>query len=74
MEGIKRGLVVPKNWESNIPNTLYDAIKESQKGNFLQDAIGIDAYNSIVINKEKEWIEHNLVVTDYERDFYMKFL
>ena len=74
MEGIKKNLIVPKNWESNIPNTLYDAIKESQKGNFLQDAIGIDAYNSIVINKEKEWIEHNLVVTDYERDFYMKFL
>ena len=54
MLGIKDNLQIPKNWESNIPNTLNEAIKESQKGNFLQDAIGIDAYNSIVVNKEKE--------------------
>ena len=74
MLGIKDNLQIPKNWESNIPNTLNEAIKESQKGNFLQDAIGIDAYNSIVVNKEKEWVDHNSIVTDYERDFYLKFL
>ena len=25
-------------------------------------------------NKEKEWVEHHSVVTDYERNYYMRFL
>jgi len=40
----------------------------------LKDAIGNQAYNSILENKEKEWVEHHSVVTDYERNYYMKFL
>lgn len=72
--GIKNDLKIEKKWKSNIPSSLYEAIKVSENGNFLKDAIGNEAYNSILENKEKEWIEHHSVVTDYERKYYMKFL
>ncbi len=26
------------------------------------------------VGKEKEWVEHHSVVTDYERNYYMRFL
>jgi len=67
-------LKIDKKWKSNIPTSLYEAIKVSENSNFLKDAIGNEAYNSILENKEKEWIEHHSVVTDYERNYYMKFL
>tara|TARA_Y100001970_G_scaffold80282_1_gene101953 strand:- start:81 stop:1370 length:1290 start_codon:yes stop_codon:yes gene_type:complete len=72
--GIKNDMKIEKRWKSNIPSSLYEAIKVSENSNFLKDAIGNQAYNSILENKEKEWIEHHSVVTDYERKYYMKFL
>ena len=72
--GIKNNLVIDKKWQSNIPSSLYEAIKVAENSNFLKDAIGNQAYNSILENKEKEWVEHHSVVTDYERNYYMKFL
>ena len=72
--GIKNNMKIEKKWKSNIPSSLYEAIKVSENSNFLKDAIGNEAYNSILENKEKEWIEHHSVVTDYERKYYMKFL
>ena len=72
--GIENDLKIDKKWKSNIPTSLYEAIKVSENSNFLKDAIGNEAYNSILENKEKEWIEHHSVVTDYERNYYMKFL
>ena len=74
LEGIKNDIKIEKKWKSNIPSSLYEAIKVSENSNFLKDAIGNEAYNSILENKEKEWIEHHSVVTDYERKYYMKFL
>ena len=72
--GIKNNLVIDKKWQSNIPSSLYEAIKVAENSNFLKDAIGNQAYNSILENKEKEWVEHHSVVTDYERNYYMRFL
>jgi len=72
--GIRNNMKIEKKWKSNIPSSLYEAIKVSENSNFLKDAIGNEAYNSILENKEKEWIEHHSVVTDYERKYYMKFL
>ena len=72
--GIENDLVIDKKWQSNIPSSLYEAIKVAENSNFLRDAIGNQAYNSILENKEKEWVEHHSVVTDYERKYYMKFL
>lgn len=72
--GIKNNMKIENKWKSNIPTSLYEAIKVSENSNFLKDAIGNEAYNSILNNKEKEWIEHHSVVTDYERKYYMKFL
>ena len=72
--GIKNDMKIEKRWKSNIPSSLYEAIKVSENSNFLKDAIGNQAYNSILENKEKEWVEHHSVVTDYERNYYMRFL
>jgi len=72
--GIENKLTMDKKWQSTIPRSLYEAIKVAENSNFLKDSIGIEAYNSILENKEKEWIEQNSVITDYERDYYMKFL
>ncbi len=72
--GIEKKLKIDKKWKSNIPTSLYEAIKVSENSNFLKDAIGNEAYNSILENKEKEWVEHHSIVTDYERKYYMKFL
>ena len=72
--GIKNKYKITKKIKSNIPNSLNEAIKANENSNFLQESIGTEAYNSYIDNKKKEWMGYNSLISEDERNFYMKFL
>ena len=74
MLGIKNKYKITKKIKSNIPNSLNEAIKANENSNFLQESIGPEAYNSYIDNKKKEWMGYNSLISEDERNFYMKFL
>ncbi len=56
----------------NLPDNLYDAIKEFEKCDLLRDSLGGHTSEVFIRAKRKEWENFKVEVHDWERKLYMK--
>ena len=53
-----------------LPETLKDAIDIAENSKLLQNALGMDAFETLLSNKRQEWKDFSSFVTDYEISKY----
>ncbi len=56
----------------NLPDNLYDAVKEFTKSELINEALGKHTSEVFVRAKRKEWENFKVEVHEWERDLYMK--
>lgn len=56
----------------NLPDNLYDAIKEFEKCSILNESLGEHTSEVFIRAKRKEWENFKIEVHDWERNLYMK--
>ncbi|GGM26131.1 glutamine synthetase [Paraliobacillus quinghaiensis] len=54
-----------------LPTNLKEAIEFLKKDNVISDALGKYAFQKFIEEKEDEWLDYNLQVTEWERKKYM---
>jgi len=88
LSGVKDNLAIPAPKDTNVfefdeaelevegidmlPNNLHFAIEELKKDQVIQSALGEHIYSKFIALKEHEWQEYSEVITDWERNKYMK--
>ncbi len=56
----------------NLPDNLYDAVKEFEASKLLTDALGPHTSKVFIRAKRKEWEDFKIEVHDWERKIYMR--
>jgi glutamine synthetase len=90
LEGVKNGYELVKPTEDNIfhmsdkerkkrkidslPGTLESALRVFEKSKLMREVMGDHIFESLVANKQKEWDQYRIQVTDYEIDAYYRTL
>lgn len=85
--GIEEGLIPPEPVERDIysmsvsekekysiellPDSLYAAIIETEKGELVRDLFGDTFFTKYIDNKKEEWREYRIQVTSYELNRYL---
>jgi glutamine synthetase len=54
-----------------LPGSLYAAIVEAEKSDFLRTVLGDHIYSKIIENKKIEWDRYRVHVSQYELDKYL---
>ncbi len=55
----------------NLPNTLYEAIKELESCEFLLDVLGPHAREKYIHAKKTEWNDYRMHISQWELDTYL---
>jgi glutamine synthetase len=63
----KRGL-------TSLPGNLFEAIQETQKSQFVKEALGEHIFNRFLFNKKREWEEYRIQITQHEIKKYLPIL
>ena len=87
LEGIEQGYELPAAVEPNIykmseeerealgltslPNTLYEAVQETQKSELVRRMLGDHVFERFITNKLNEWYEYREQVTRWEIEKYL---
>lgn len=87
LDGMERGLTPPASVDANIyemsdeeraekgienlPENLYEAVKEMKKSAFVKNILGDHVFSKYVEAKDKEWQEYKTKVTAWEIDKYL---
>lgn len=90
LEGIEKGYELPEPMERNLydlsreeldklgieslPGDLGEAIKEAEKSELLQKALGDHVYSRLLAVKRQEWDEYRVQVTPFEIERYLPTL
>ncbi|MDP2906110.1 MAG: type I glutamate--ammonia ligase, partial [Candidatus Omnitrophota bacterium] len=90
LEGVERKYQLPEPANDNIyhmtekqrasaginslPEDLLEAIKVTEKSEFVKKALGEELFNFFIRNKKMEWDEYKAQVTQYEIDKYLPIL
>ncbi len=88
LDGVKRGLVPPKAVDENIykikkvdfeekgirslPSSLEQAIALTKESEFMKQTLGMHVHTNYVKAKEKEVLDYNRRVSQWETDSYLK--
>ncbi len=88
LDGVKRGLVPPKAVDENIykikkddfeekgirslPGSLEQAIALTKESDFMKETLGAHVHTNYVKAKEKEVLDYNRRVSQWETDSYLK--
>ena len=59
---------------NSLPEDLLEAIKVTEKSEFVKKALGDELFNFFIRNKKLEWDEYKAQVTQYEIDKYLPIL
>jgi len=59
---------------NSLPEDLLEAIKITEKSEFVKKALGDELFNFFIRNKKMEWDEYKAQVTQYEIDKYLPIL
>jgi glutamine synthetase len=54
-----------------LPESLYAAIRETEKSKLVKDLFGDKFFNKYIRNKKTEWENYRIYVTDYEIEKYL---
>jgi glutamine synthetase len=57
-----------------LPGSLKEAIEYAKKSELLKEALGEHIYNQLIIEKEAEWNDYRIRVTEYEIQKYLPIL
>lgn len=57
-----------------LPGSLKEAIEYAKKSELLKEALGEHIYNQLIIEKEAEWDDYRIRVTEYEIQRYLPIL
>lgn len=57
-----------------LPGSLKEAIEYAKKSELLKEALGEHIYNQLIIEKEAEWDDYRIRVTEYEIQKYLPIL
>ena len=63
-----------KNKIDALPDSLENAIRETEKSKLVREALGDHIFEQLIANKKVEWDEYRINVTDYEISKYLPFL
>lgn len=90
LEGIEKKYKAPEPVEPNIykmemserehrglvslPGNLFEAIVETEKSQFVKEALGEHIFTRFLINKKKEWEEYRIQITSHEIKKYLPIL
>jgi glutamine synthetase len=55
-----------------LPATLGEAVEEFARSDFARDILGDDVHRSFTALKRAEWLTYNTVVSQWERDTYLR--
>jgi glutamine synthetase len=58
----------------NLPENLKDAIKEFRKDELMSTALGVHAFDKLILAKTKEWDEYRTHVSEWEIGKYLFLL
>ncbi len=54
-----------------LPGTLFEAIEELEKDEFIQNSLGNHVANKYIEAKKEEWNKYCAQITDWEIDEYL---
>lgn len=90
LEGIEKKYPLPEAVEPNIyhmameerekrgltslPGNLFEAIRETEKSNFVKDTLGEHIFSRFLFNKKKEWEDYRMQITEHEIKKYLPLL
>ena len=90
LEGIEKKYKLPPPVEPNIykmemseietrklvalPGSLFEAIQETEKSQFVKEALGEHIFNRFLLNKHKEWENYRIQITSHELRNYLPIL
>lgn len=90
LEGIKKKYKLPPPVEPNIyqmemserqdrgltslPGNLFEAIAETEKSQFVREALGEHIFSRFILNKKKEWEDYRTQITSHEIKRYLPIL
>src|SRR5262249_29736702 len=82
LEGIEREYPLPPspdagkehNRGQEMPGSLYEAIEHARRSRLLPGCLGRHVFDSLIENKEKEWVSYRSHITDYELKRYLPIL
>ncbi|MCL0037997.1 glutamine synthetase family protein [Thermodesulfovibrionales bacterium] len=90
LEGIEKGYQVPDPIEENVyemtgeerkkrgidtlPDSLWEAIRLTEKSELMRRALGDHVFDSFIKNKRIEWDEYRTQITEYELKRYLPVL
>ncbi len=90
LDGIENEIPLPPPFEGNVfemtdaereergigmlPGSLYEAIREAEKSEFLRRTLGEHTFNSLLENKRIEWERYRRHITDFELNEYLPVL
>ncbi len=57
-----------------LPGNLFEAIVETEKSEFVREALGEHIFTRFLINKKKEWEEYRIQITSHEIKKYLPIL
>jgi glutamine synthetase len=57
-----------------LPGSLKEAIEYAKKSELLKEALGEHIYNQLIAEKEAEWDDYRIRVTEYEIEKYLPIL
>ena len=90
LEGIDKNYKIPAPVEPNIyrmameerekrglaslPGNLFEAILETQKSRFVKEALGEHIFSRFLFNKQREWEEYRMQISQHEIKKYLPML
>jgi len=90
LDGIENEIPLPPPFEGNVfemtdaereergigtlPGSLYEAIREAEKSEFLRKTLGDHVFHSLLENKRIEWDRYRKHITDFELTQYLPVL
>jgi len=90
LKGINEKYAIPAPVEDNIynaipseiekreidvlPNSLENAIKETENSELVRETLGEHIFGSLIANKQLEWDSYRVHVSQYELDKYLPML
>ncbi len=70
--GISSNNVSTKIWDERfLPKSMFEALAEAERGSFLQETLGEEAYGNLMALKTEEWEEHRTHITARELSMYL---
>ena len=58
----------------SLPSSLAEAIEETEKSDFVKEALGEHIFQKFIDNKKIEWDMYHTHVSQYEQDKYLPIL